>query len=50
MCALCQGTGIIRRETYPGVIERTVAIVKWQNNSKQKIKSAGKHGWYDLSQ
>ncbi|MED0990271.1 hypothetical protein [Bacillus nitratireducens] len=21
MCALCEGTGIIRRETYPGVIE-----------------------------
>ncbi|WP_144561613.1 hypothetical protein [Bacillus mycoides] len=40
MCALCNGTGIIRKETYPGVIETNgcnceVAIQQQEANQKR---------------
>ncbi|XLP22699.1 hypothetical protein ACFMB7_01480 [Bacillus toyonensis] len=40
MCALCRNTGIIRKETYPGVIERNgcncaIAIQQQQENDKR---------------
>ncbi|HDR8114349.1 TPA: hypothetical protein QCY85_001745 [Bacillus cereus] len=40
MCALCRDTGIIRKETYPGVIETNgcnceVAIQQQEENEKR---------------
>ncbi|QUG83979.1 hypothetical protein [Bacillus nitratireducens] len=40
MCALCHDTGIIRKETYPGVIETNgcnceVAIIQQEANQKR---------------
>ncbi|WP_242306565.1 hypothetical protein [Bacillus cereus group sp. BfR-BA-01317] len=39
MCALCHGTGIIRKETYPGVIETNgcnCEIAKQQQEENDK--------------
>ncbi|MBJ8015767.1 hypothetical protein JFU18_01960 [Bacillus sp. TH22] len=39
MCALCNGTGIIRKETYPGVIETNgcnCEVAKQQQEENQK--------------
>ena len=39
MCAICNGTGIIRKETYPGVIETNgckCEVAKQQQEENQK--------------
>ena len=44
MCTLCRNTGIIRKETYPGLIETKGCNCEVAIQHKKTTISVGKHG------